>query len=358
MHRILIVDDQRDVRVMLRTGLQTLGHEMSIVDVPSGEEALLVISGQPFDLLIIDVRLPGISGFELKQRALILNPKLKLVLITGLTDFEIRDQVAACGADAFFWKPIPMAEFLGTVDELLGYAPTTSSVRVEVGSKEQAALDPLQQFLQDTGSQSALIFDAHQLVISRSGEMPLLDEPDLLKALTITLQAGEAISRPLGGVDLIQIHYLQAPGCDLFLAPISSGRFFLATTQNRGQSLWVGEMIQAIQDFLPRLKTMETDLAPPVREAVSASSIEPSEWVSAPTLSAEDVFPQPSAPAVESDEPLPSLHDLFGEAADRPSGQDADAFWDDLINPNEAAARPGSISYEQAQGLGLTPDEK
>jgi CheY-like chemotaxis protein len=82
-YRVLIVDDQSEVRRLLRAGLVTLGPDIQVVDVPSGEEAILVISRQPFDLLIADVRLPGISGLELKTRARMHNPNLKLILITG-----------------------------------------------------------------------------------------------------------------------------------------------------------------------------------------------------------------------------------------------------------------------------------
>ena len=73
-HRILIVDDQHEVRRMLSTSLRTLGPEIEVVDVPSGEEALLVASRRPVDLLISDVRLPGLSGLELMARVHKRNP--------------------------------------------------------------------------------------------------------------------------------------------------------------------------------------------------------------------------------------------------------------------------------------------
>ncbi len=82
---VLIVDDQRDARSVLRAGLETLESRLKITDVPSGEEAILVIASQPIDLLVADIRLPGISGLELKERARMRNPDLKVILITGVT---------------------------------------------------------------------------------------------------------------------------------------------------------------------------------------------------------------------------------------------------------------------------------
>ena len=118
--RILIVDDQRDVRRVLRAGLEALKQDLTIVEVPSGEEGMLVLSRQAIDLLILDVRLPGISGLELQQRARQRNPNLKLILITGMTDDAVRRQVSEAGVEAFFFKPVDMSNFLETVQRCLG----------------------------------------------------------------------------------------------------------------------------------------------------------------------------------------------------------------------------------------------
>ena len=53
---------------MLKSGVETLGSDFSVVAVPSGEEAVLEIAMQRFDLLVTDVRLPGISGLEVLRR--------------------------------------------------------------------------------------------------------------------------------------------------------------------------------------------------------------------------------------------------------------------------------------------------
>ena len=63
--RILVVDDQRDVRRLFADGLQMLGPGMDILELPSGEEALLVAFRKTIHLVITDIKLPGISGFDL-----------------------------------------------------------------------------------------------------------------------------------------------------------------------------------------------------------------------------------------------------------------------------------------------------
>src|SRR5512133_2743145 len=123
-HRILLVDDQHEIRRMLRAGLETLGPDYQITDVPSAEEAMLVISRHPIDLLICDIRLPGMTGLELKAKVQRRNPDLKVILITGLTDTKIRKQVADAGVDGFFTKPLVLADLLDAVERIVGEVQT------------------------------------------------------------------------------------------------------------------------------------------------------------------------------------------------------------------------------------------
>ena len=91
---VLLVDDQRDIVRLLHSSLQTLGHELDIIDAPSGEEALLEASLRKIDLLVADYLLPGISGVELMRKIRARNPTLKVIFITGMTERKARDRNA------------------------------------------------------------------------------------------------------------------------------------------------------------------------------------------------------------------------------------------------------------------------
>ncbi len=66
--RILIVDDQREIARVLQSSLEGLEHELEISLAMSGEEAILELTRGDIDLLVADVRLPGISGLELMEK--------------------------------------------------------------------------------------------------------------------------------------------------------------------------------------------------------------------------------------------------------------------------------------------------
>src|SRR5512145_114063 len=118
--RVLVVDDQHDVRRVLATGIRTLGAGLEVMEMPSGEEANLEATRHPIDLLVTDVRLPGISGLELVGRIRRRNPDMHVILVTGVEESSVRRQITEAGADAFFYKPIHMADFLSAVENSLG----------------------------------------------------------------------------------------------------------------------------------------------------------------------------------------------------------------------------------------------
>ena len=121
---VLLVDDQKDIVRLLHSSLQTLGHQLDLVDAPSGEEALLEASRRKIDLLVADYLLPGISGVELMRKIKARNTELKVIFISGMTERKARSEMLGAGAVAIFDKPIPLADFLDAVERSLGLVRT------------------------------------------------------------------------------------------------------------------------------------------------------------------------------------------------------------------------------------------
>ncbi len=64
-YRVLVVEDNHEVGRMVTASIKTLGAEIDVLEVPSAEEALLISSSLPLDLVVLDIRLPGMSGLEM-----------------------------------------------------------------------------------------------------------------------------------------------------------------------------------------------------------------------------------------------------------------------------------------------------
>src|SRR6266436_6479851 len=121
--RILIVDDDPGQRSLLDSFLR--GQGFDTVPVSSGERALEMLRGGHFNMMISDVRMPGISGLETLRRARQEHAVLPILLVTAYAD--IREAVGAMrdGAVNYLAKPIDLEELLSTVQQATGIAEST-----------------------------------------------------------------------------------------------------------------------------------------------------------------------------------------------------------------------------------------
>jgi CheY-like chemotaxis protein len=235
--RTLIVDDQMDIRRLLRESLRLLGLDMEIVDVPSGEEAMLVIARQRFDLLISDVRLAGMSGLELVRKVRKRNPGLKVILVTGLTDNEVRQQVSASGAEAFFFKPVDIASLQAAVKECLSEGEASkgpvSGVEAE-GEPKDVILTPLaESFRAELGAECVLLADMEGKVHQRSGSLPDgFNEKTLVTSVLAVMRAAQNLAKTLHGEVPERTLISQGSGYHLHLIRSAGDRFFVALVRS------------------------------------------------------------------------------------------------------------------------------
>lgn len=119
MANILIVDDDERICEAIRSQLKAEGHQCATE--PTAERAVQAINTTVPDLLILDVMLPGASGFELcrKIRANAEHYTLPIILISAMTDHEEVDHGLAQGADDYMTKPFNMRDLSKRVERLL-----------------------------------------------------------------------------------------------------------------------------------------------------------------------------------------------------------------------------------------------
>ncbi len=120
MATLLIVDDEPGIVEEVKFFFEEEGYQVYTAD--SGEDGLALIRRFQPDLLLIDVKLPDISGLKVLQAAKEISPKSKTIVITGYVDQSLIDEAEKVGRDAFFQKPFSLEALKNEVNRLRGKA--------------------------------------------------------------------------------------------------------------------------------------------------------------------------------------------------------------------------------------------
>src|SRR4029079_757390 len=118
--RILVIEDHEENRRLLRDLLTSFGYEL--IEAVTGEEGLVVAKAEGPDLILMDIQLPGIDGYETTRRVK-QDPSLRQTPVIAVTSYALSgDDVKAfaAGCDAYVTKPFDPAELLEKIREHLG----------------------------------------------------------------------------------------------------------------------------------------------------------------------------------------------------------------------------------------------
>ncbi len=371
--RILLVDDHREITRMLRTALETLGRGYTIVDVPSGEEAVLEIGRGGIDLLIADVRLPGMSGLDVAKRLRKANAKAPIIIITGQTSIPEEVETQRFGAAGYFAKPLRLDEFMAAVLSALGEKPPEKPVEAAPAAQDEPSIATrLSTLRRDLGANAVFLVDQEGKVVVRAGDVARLDVDAVLTHLMTAFSASMRVCRLLGGVIPSNVQFFDGDDFDIYSANV--GQYFtivIIFDGDRGAGQ-MGPVMrygrQCADDLLNSLVMMGMSeaepefmlAAPTPAPAVRAAPTKPA-LAALPAAKASGPAPKPvlePAPVLEvSGPPLTEAElKVLDEAAKKVSGQDATSFWDSVLTETEATdVRPDALSFEQAEKLGLVP---
>jgi len=344
--RVLIIEDQREVSRVLRSGLESLSASIQVDDLLSGEEGVLELAKHAYDLLICDIHLPGKSGVELMARFREHNPDLKVILMTGARDPKIRREIAQAGADAFFFKPITMGEFLDAVISLLGLAepppdalPEPKQDASDAQLQARSLAESIARLRKACQAQAVWLIGEHGKTLVRSGSLPEEGLEQVLVPDAITLLgAGSHLALTLGSPQPTSLFHIGGNQLDLFLAPIGGQYAFVVLTEPQAPGE-EGTIAKALTEAVEEARASLAKLG--ILKAPSAEA--------PPAKTAEEETPQEDS----------SLEEALRKAMRKLKAGEIDAFWATLAEESQAAeASSGEVlSYEQARKLGLAPTE-
>jgi two-component system copper resistance phosphate regulon response regulator CusR len=157
--RILIIEDEPKVSALVRRGLTA---ERYAVDVSAdGREGLEYTEAYPYDIILLDLMLPGLSGVEVLQRIRRTNQYVPILVLTARDSIDDKVKLFEYGADDYLTKPFAFAELLVRVKALLRRGPVNRSSTLRIDDLE---LDRLTQQVKRRGKRIELTAKEYSLL--------------------------------------------------------------------------------------------------------------------------------------------------------------------------------------------------
>ncbi len=336
--RILIVDDQKNAAETFKSNLELLNKNLHISILPSTEETLLELKQNTFDLVISDILLPGKSGFELLEYIKKTSPQTKVFIVSGVGDRDIKKKIAKAGADAFFYKPVDIAEFLDAVERILGFIGTLLKPELQLEIVETEEIKPtglstkLSTLKQDLDAQAVfLIGNAGQILMSE-GELPGSEfENTFIPRLSQLIKIRESIPEELNSVAPQNLHSFRIMDYDILSIQLISS-YILLIAFPKDQFANFSSIYQSTTAIYQNLQNLgvTTVLDASILDGLSLNEDNKKED------GADDAL---LSKALETDV----------------NPEDADSFWEEDGSINSSAPEPGtaSLSFDEAKDLGL-----
>jgi len=112
--RLLLVDDEERFRTTLSKLLGVRG--IPVAAVGSGEEALEELRSKPYDVILLDVRMPGMNGIEVLAEIKKINPALEVIILTGHASVDAAVDIMKLGGYDYLLKPCSVDELMDKID--------------------------------------------------------------------------------------------------------------------------------------------------------------------------------------------------------------------------------------------------
>jgi CheY-like chemotaxis protein len=367
-YRVLVVEDNPQVRRMVSASIKTLGSEIDVLDVPSAEEALFISASLPIDLVVLDHRLPGMTGLEMVSRFQKRRPEAKIILVTGVEDKSTRQQVAEAGAEAFFYKPIVIDAFLASVKRCLWPERVEQSPRlanqeqpitkpvVDVSATDEASISTPQRFKlslderltmlkQQLKAISTILVDHTGKVLEVAGNPSLITSSSIvLSGLLSAYKAGSQVTQAISGGTGASMQYFATLRHCLYIVNVGQNHALFVLTSGYFDPERLSATNQALQTAARDLESILSDQAEEERARLEQAERQQIELP-------KDVH--------VDQETLAGVEKLFARGGENSAKEKADSFWESLDASEGVEGLQGKdvLSYDQARDLGLAPNE-
>lgn len=172
MFHILVVDDDKHTRMLLQAILQNANYTVTTAD--NGEEALDVLDREHIDLVVLDIMMPKMDGYEFTKIIREGNSTLPILMVTAKHQPADEKQGFLVGTDDYITKPIDEDKLLLRIKALLRRARIVNEQRIVIGD---------------------VVLDYHSFTVSRNGETQVLPQKEFMLLYKLLSYPGQIFTR-------------------------------------------------------------------------------------------------------------------------------------------------------------------
>lgn len=172
MFRILVVDDDKNTRLLLRAVLEAENY--TVITAENGEDALAVMDREHVDLVVLDIMMPKMDGYEFTKALRSVNNDLPILMVSAKQLPEDKHKGFIVGTDDYMTKPIDEEEMLLRIKALLRRAQIVSERRIVVGD---------------------VVLDYDSMTVTRNGKAQVLPQKEFLLLYKLLSYPGKIFTR-------------------------------------------------------------------------------------------------------------------------------------------------------------------
>jgi CheY-like chemotaxis protein len=256
---ILIVDDEPKVSYTLKASLESLGSDYVVAQADSAEDALSALARSPYDLIVTDLRMPGMNGLDLIGRVKRDNPTTQAILITAYGSDDVAEASHRLQTAHYFTKPFRIEEFVQAVVETLNMP-----AKPAVDRRFKWLVQRLQDLRFEVGAQSVALADGHGRLLAESGTLDGFDLVQIASLLSRSLTPSIEVAEQLRGERVFNLVYHESARFDVYAANIDDERFMLLAFDRRQGMSRIGMVWLYMKRAIVELQTLiESQENPP-----------------------------------------------------------------------------------------------
>ncbi len=263
--RLLIVDDEESIVSLLKATLLTGTENYEIETAQSGEEAVIKIAQQPFDLIIADLKMPGIDGLEVIKAARAMSPRTRVILMTAYGSTAVEAEARRLQVYKYVTKPFLAEEMRQVVQQALeSVAISQKDLLVLSDERFETITRRLSELRSEIGAQCIILADIMGQLITQVGVSEGLDITSLISLIGGGFATAFEMARHLRDKGpAFNLNYHEGTRYDVYSANVGDNLFLTIIFEKKGRPTRVGMIWlytrRAIEDLLEI--TAETERA-------------------------------------------------------------------------------------------------